>query len=167
MNKIIALCGKPGSGKSFIADKISKEIKCLIFSADKIMLKLFGEIEGRELFETKLQACKEMIYEICDSILENTNGNIIIDFGFWKKAERKWFKERFNKYKVIFVYVNTDDNVCWERIQKRNNENKEDNYNFDLNTFKFLASLFEEFSDDEEYISSEDIQKLIDDIKIC
>jgi predicted kinase len=63
MNKIFALCGKPGSGKSYIANKIAKHYKSIIFSADKIMIKLFGEINGREVFDNKLKLCKEMIYE--------------------------------------------------------------------------------------------------------
>ena len=165
MNKIIALFGKPGSGKSYIADKVSKELKYIVFSIDKIMLKLFGDIDGRELFEKKNKLCIELIFDICESILENTNGNIIFDFGFWKKADRSNFKERFKKYKVIFVNVNTDDNICWERIEKRNKENKEDVYNFDIDTFKFLSSLLEDFSDDEEYILFENMEKLIEDIK--
>jgi adenylylsulfate kinase-like enzyme len=37
MNKIFALCGKPGSGKSYIANKIAKHYKSIIFSADKII----------------------------------------------------------------------------------------------------------------------------------
>lgn len=165
MNKIIALFGKPGSGKSFAAEKISKELNYIMFSIDKIMLKLFGDIDGRELFEEKNKLCIELIFEICDDILEKTNGNIVFDFGFWKKADRNSFKERYKKYKVIFVHMNTDDDTCWERIEKRNTENKEGIYNFDKDTFKFLSSLFEEFTEDEEYILFENVEKLIEEIR--
>jgi len=164
MNRVFALCGKIGSGKSYIADKISKEYNGIIFSADKIMLKLFGEIDGRGLFEEKYGICKEMIYEICENILENTNGNIIFDFGFWTKKGRNEVKERFKKFKVIFIYIKTDDDTRWKRIEKRNKENKIDNYYFDRETFDFLSNLFEEFCEGEEYILFEDIKQLIGEI---
>jgi predicted kinase len=165
MNKIFALCGKPGSGKSYIANKIAKHYKSIMFSADKIMLKLFGEINGREVFDNKLKLCKEMIYEITDSILENTQANIIFDFGFWTKMERKNIKERFKDYNVIFVYIKTADDIRWERVENRNNEGGINNYNFDRETFEFLSKIFEEFSDDEEYIIFENMKKLIVEIR--
>ena len=161
MNRIFALCGKIGSGKSYVADIISKEYNGIIFSLDKIMLKLFGEIDGRELFENKCRICKEMIYEICENILETTNGNIIFDFGFWTKTERNYLKERFRKYKIIFIYTKTNDNIRWERIEKRNKENRIDSYIFDRETFDFLSNLFEEFNKEEEYILIDDINNLI------
>ena len=164
MNKIIALFGKPGSGKSYIAKRISEEFKYIMFSVDKIMLKLFGEIDGRELFENKNKLCIEMIYEISEKILENTNGNIVYDFGFWKKRDRDNFKERFKKYKVIFVYINANDNIRWERVEKRNKEKNIDSYYFDKETFDFLSNLFEEFYEDEEYILFEDIKILMEEI---
>jgi glycyl-tRNA synthetase alpha subunit len=101
-----------------------------------------------------------MIYETSDNILENTQANIIFDFGFWTKMERKNIKERFKKYNVIFVYINTADNIRWERVENRNNE-ESINYNFDKETFDFLSKIFEEFSDDEEYIIFENMKKLI------
>jgi predicted kinase len=164
MNRIFALCGKIGSGKSYAADNISKKYNGIIFSVDKIMLKLFGEIDGRELFEDKYRVCKEMIYEICEKILENTNVDIIFDFGFWTKKGRNELKERFKKFKVIFIYIKTSDNMRWERIEKRNEENRIDNYNFDRETFDFLSNLFEEFSEEEEYILFEDIKHLTEEI---
>jgi predicted kinase len=163
-NKVFFLFGKPGSGKTYTADKIAKQYKGIIFSMDKIMLKLFGEIDGRELFEKKLKLCKELIFEITDSILENTNGNIVFDFGSWTKIGRKYLKERFKKYNVIFVYINTADNIRWERVKERNKENNPNNYNFDKETFDFLSKLFEDFSEDEEYIVFETMEKLIMEI---
>ncbi|MDR0721568.1 MAG: hypothetical protein LBF75_02065 [Treponema sp.] len=102
-----------------------------------------------------------MIYEITDNILENTQTNIIFDFGFWTRMERKNIKERFKNYNVIFVYTNTADNIRWERVERRNNEDCINNYNFDKETFDFLSNFFEEFSDDEEYIIFENMKKLI------
>jgi predicted kinase len=159
MNKIFALCGKPGSGKSTLAIKISKQYKSVIFSVDKIMLKLFGEIDGRELFEQKSRLCKEAIYEICDNLLVNTKINIILDFGFWSKEERYWLRDHFRKYKVIFIYLNTDSETNWERIDKRNENLKPSEYFFDRDTFNFLSNMFDDFSE-EEFIEYRNITQL-------
>jgi len=164
MNKIFALCGKPGSGKSYAANEIVKHYKSTVFSIDKIMLKLFGEIEGRELFLNKLNTCKEIIYEISDSILENSNGSIIFDYGFWTKADREHLRKRFTKYNVLFIYTNTDDNIRWERIKERNKNNNQSNYIFDKETFEYLSKLFEDFSEDEEYITYDNMDKLLVEI---
>jgi predicted kinase len=165
MNKIFALCGKPGAGKSTLADKIAKRYKSVIFSADKIMLKLFGEINGRDIFENSLQLCKEMIYEISDNILKNTRANIIFDFGFWTKIERKKLKERFKNYDVVFIYIEIDDDARWKRIEKRNSKDGVNSYKFDKGIFDFLSNLFEEFSEDEEYIIFDTTHNLIEEIK--
>jgi dephospho-CoA kinase len=164
MNKIFAICGKPGSGKSYVTEKIAKYYKSVVFNLDKMMLKLFGAIEGRELFLQKIDACKDIIYEISKSILENTKGNIIFDFGFWTKTDRKDLKERFKEYNVIFVYIDTPDDIRWERIEKRNENNNIDNYIFDKETFDFLSGLFEDFSENEEYIVFKNIKQLITEI---
>jgi predicted kinase len=160
MKLIFALCGKPGSGKSVLADKIVKYYRSVVFSADKIMLKLFGEINGREAFEQKLKLCKELTYEISDNILKYSNINIVFDFGFWTKEERIYLRNRFKDYNIIFIYLNVNDEIIWKRIENRNKDLKEGEYKFDKETFNFLSKLFEEFDDKEEYITFTNISQL-------
>ncbi|MDR1216280.1 MAG: ATP-binding protein [Treponema sp.] len=165
MKLIFALCGKPGAGKTALATRIAGNYKSVIFSADKIMLKLFGEIAERSLFEQKLKLCKEIIYETSDGILANSNLNIIFDFGFWTRDERKALINRFNKYKVIFIYLNVNDDILWERIENRNKNLKEGEYRFDREMFNFLSKLFDEFDDNEEYIIFKNIPQLKSEIR--
>ena len=127
------------------------------------MLKLFGEIEEREVFNQKLNAVKNLIYEICDKLLDNNN--VVLDFGFWTKQERNELKQRFSKYNVTLIYNKIDDKIILDRINKRNSNLKENEYFMDEATFKFLSSLFEEPDETEEVIIYKNNEQLSKDLK--
>lgn len=160
MSNLILLCGKPGCGKTTLANNLTEEFKLVHLSADDFMLKLFGEIVDRELFNVKLRACKDKIYELCEQLLSN-DVDVVLDFGFWSKEERSNIRNRFKKYNVHVVYLKVDDESIFARIENRNKKLKENEYYMDKNTFTFLSSLFEEPKEDENvvvYKSYEDLQ---------
>ncbi len=158
MGNLILLCGKPGCGKTTLSKHIESRYSAIPFSADDMMLRLFDAIEDRELFDSKLQACKEYIYTLCDKLLPISN--IVLDFGFWKKAERQAIKQRFAKHNVILIYLNYDDKRIFNQIQKRNKSLKPTEYFMDKPTYITLSSMFEELDDSENYISYQDNNSL-------
>ena len=129
MNKLVLLCGKPGSGKTTIAKYLQQNHNYIHFSADDFMLKLFGEIQQRELFEQKLQLTKDLIYSICDQLLPNND--VVLDFGFWTKSERLSVTNRFVNSQVKLVYIKLDDDEIYSRIQNRNNNLQPNEYYMD------------------------------------
>ena len=162
MGKLFLLCGKPGSGKTTLAKFLKEKYGLIHFSADDFMLKLFGEIEDRKLFDEKLRVTKDLIYQICDDVL--VNNNVVLDFGFWTKVEREEIKERFKNYEVIIVYLKLDEDKIFKQIEKRNANLKDNEYFMDLNTFKILSSKFEEPTD-EECIVCEDTNSCVGEFK--
>ncbi len=142
MKNLILLCGKPGCGKTTLAKFIKEKYGAVHFSADNFMLKLFGEIQDRELFERKLFACKELIYEICDELADKND--IVLDFGFWTRREREYIAKRFTNFNVIFVYMRLDDEEIFRRIENRNKKLKDNEYFMDKETYLILSSKFEE-----------------------
>ena len=162
MGKLFLLCGKPGSGKTTLAKSLKEKYGLIHFSADDFMLKLFGEIEDRKLFDEKLRVTKDLIYQICDDVL--VDNNVVLDFGFWTKVEREEIKERFKNYEVIIVYLKLDEDKIFKQIEKRNTNLKDDEYFMDLNTFKILSSKFEEPTD-EECIVCEDTNSFVGEFK--
>ncbi len=147
MGNLFLLCGKPGSGKTTLAKSLKEKFGLIHFSADDFMLKLFGEIDDRNIFEQKLKATKDLIYTICDDLL--VNNNVVLDFGFWTKFERDEIIKRFKNNKVIIVYLKLDDDKIFNQIEKRNANLKDNEYFMDKNTFEFLSSKFEEPTEEE------------------
>jgi len=150
MGKVIALCGKSGSGKSTLSKYIQKKYNAIPFSADQYMLRLFGEIKDRDVFEEKLSLCKELIYEVSQEILKYTN--VVYDFGFWHKNERDYLRQKFEG-DLVFIYLRLKDEKILSQIERRNSQLADGEYYMDQSTYETLASMFEEPTDKEEVIT--------------
>ena len=157
MKNLFLLCGKPGAGKTTLANFLAQNYGFIHFSADDFMLRLFGEIEDRNLFNKKLNACKELIYELCFKLLNNND--VVLDFGFWTKEERQHIRSTFSKYNVFTIYIKLSDDEIFNRIEKRNSNLKENEYFMDKETFNFLSSKFEEPNNEKNLIVFENIEK--------
>lgn len=162
MGKLFLLCGKPGSGKTTLANSLKEKFGIIHFSADDFMLKLFGEIEDRHLFDKKLKVTKDLIYQICDDVLRSNN--VVLDFGFWTKSEREQVINRFKNYEVIIIYLKLDEDKIFNQIEKRNANLKDNEYFMDLNTFNILSSKFEEPTN-EEYVICNNTKEFVEEFK--
>ena len=162
MGKLFLLCGKPGSGKTTLANSLKEKFGIIHFSADDFMLKLFGEIEDRHLFDKKLKVTKDLIYQICDDVLRSNN--VVLDFGFWTKSEREQVINRFKNYEVIIIYLKLDEDKIFNQIEKRNANLKDSEYFMDLNTFNILSSKFEEPTN-EEYVICNNTKEFVEEFK--
>ena len=163
MGVVFVLCGKTGSGKSTLAKFISNQYAAVSFSADAFMLKLFGEINDRNMFDAKLAMCKSLIYDISDNVLQYAN--VVFDFGFWTKEERNYIINRFSGHKVIIIYMKLDDAMILERLSFRNSHLGEGEYYINENTFFLLSTKFEEPDQTETYIQYKNIDNLVLDLK--
>lgn len=164
MRNLYLLCGKPGCGKTTLAIEMKRKYKMIHLSADHFMLNLFGEIQERDIFEQKLNACKEIIYEISKQLLESNN-DVVLDFGFWTKNERNYVKNLFAEYNVVLIYLDLNNEKIFEQITKRNNNLQSNEYYIDRETFEFLSSKFEEPTIDEVPIVVKDVYSFIKSIE--
>ena len=90
MAEVVLCCGKVCSGKSTFTRILEKEYGFYAFSVDEWMLQLYDETEDRAIFESNLRRCTELIYRVSEHILtKRHDNNIALDFGFWKKEDRK------------------------------------------------------------------------------
>jgi len=133
MNKIIAICGKICSGKTYYANKLKNNRKAIILSCDEITSMLFDNNLGasHDLMASKIQSY--LLKKSLDII--DAECDVILDWGFWSKKDRENIKEYYkNKNILIHIhYLDIDDESWRKNIKERN---KKINENIDkLNYF--------------------------------
>ena len=88
MAKVILICGKICSGKSYYARQLAAERKARILSVDEEMLKinptgLFGDKHEEVAAEVKAQLLAQ-----CVELTKN-GVQVILDWGYWKRQDRR------------------------------------------------------------------------------
>ena len=146
MAKVYILCGKICSGKSTYSQKLRKSQKAVILSVDDITLTLLGQ-NGGDTLDIYVEKLEQYFFQKSVEIVE-TGINVILDWGFWTKAERDFAKEFYNSHGIEyeFHYISINDEEWYRRLDKRNNdvlEKKSDAYYVDEGLAEKFKSIFE------------------------
>ncbi len=146
MSEIILVCGKTCSGKTTYTKKLIQEIKAVHLSVDEISLAIFGG----EIGESHAEVVGKIINYLFEKSIElHTIGfNVVIDTGFWQKADRDEANSFYEKYNItpVWHYIDISDDLWRQRISKRNyaiNAGELMDYLIDDNTIDFFLSLWE------------------------
>jgi predicted kinase len=93
MATLLLMCGLPGSGKTTLAKRLERERDALRLTPDEWIARLFG----RGLTPPALDWCRDpveaLLWELAERALR-LGVNVILDFGFWSRAEREEFRAR-------------------------------------------------------------------------
>lgn len=143
MPKAILTCGKVCSGKSTLARKLKSERNAVILSCDELMLSLFDEQLGEKHNEI-VHKSEEYLMKKSIEILK-CGINIILDWGFWTKAERQNIKKFYNSngFEIEWHFVNVSDEQQMKNIMKRNSECDKNSYFISEEMAEKFNSLFE------------------------
>ena len=116
MAKLILICGKLCSGKTTYA----KTLPAVSLSVDELMLSLLEPYLG-DMHEVYADRAKTYLLQKAEELLAN-EVDVVLDWGFWKSAERKAIRERFAKpgHTVELHYLSVSDDVWEARIETRN-----------------------------------------------
>lgn len=157
MSKVIMMCGVCGSGKTTFAKK--KEKKGFIrISIDEEMWRLYGARgidypndnyeELSSIVESKLQN------DIVNYIKEDKN--LVIDFSFWSKSNRKYYKNFLEELgaDIQLIYLKVDKETLKKRIESRNKNHDANSQFIDEKTFEMYYNGFEEPKNEGEIIIS-------------
>ena len=152
MPKVYLICGKICCGKTTYAQKLRNKNNAVLLSVDEITLALFGQHCGDKHDEYVERTEKYLLNKSMELIDKNIN--VVLDWGFWTKAEREsvkgFYKSRNIEYELH--YIDISDETWKYRLHKRNNAVLADEtsaYYVDDNLATKFALIFEVPSEDE------------------
>lgn len=87
------LYGPPGCGKTTFARKLERESRCVRFSHDEWMAKLYGANPPADRFAEFYDRVYDLIWDQALRVL-SVQCDVILDFGFWTRASRDIARRR-------------------------------------------------------------------------
>lgn len=93
MATLLLMCGLPGAGKTTLAKSLERERAALRLTPDEWIARLYGQ----HLTPPALDWCRDPVEAIQWEMAERAlrlGVNVILDFGFWSRAEREEFRAR-------------------------------------------------------------------------
>lgn len=121
MAKVIILCGKIASGKSYYANKLKEQSNAIILSVDELMLRLSDSCLGQQHDDTA-RRCERYFYHLAEQMI-HSEIDVIIDYGYWSRKDRDEAKEFFRKkgIKVELHYIQISEEQRIKQLESRNN----------------------------------------------
>ncbi len=127
MAKVIAICGKICSGKSYYAQQLKVKENAVILSTDEATFDLIENEQGKfyNIFADRVN--KYLMKKAAEFVAVGCN--VILDWGFWTKEERtdttKYFKN--HGVDVEWHYIDTEQSRWKALIEERNAKVKSGN----------------------------------------
>ena len=122
-------CGLPCSGKTTLAVGLAERKGAVLFSLDRLILKLFPEEDNFETHRQYVQRVENVFFPIARDLLVR-GCNVVMDFPSHTKQERDRLRQIAIQAdaKVHLYYLPANLETITERIQKRNTELKSGEY---------------------------------------
>ena len=125
MAKVTLICGSLCTGKSTLAKRICAETGAIRLSCDDLMLALFPDDGLGAEYETYAARAKEYLLRRAEELVAG-GVDVVLDWGFWTRAERKATAERFAARNISVHWLQTDiTEATWlQYIESRNHSVK-------------------------------------------
>lgn len=139
--KVIALCGKIASGKTYYANKLKEQENAVIFSVDELTYYLYDNRRGEDYRNITKRALNYFRTKAIDIV--NRGITVIIDSGLWSLEARKEMKDFFinTGIKCEIHYIDIDDESWENNINKRNHRIDEGDIGTDFYVTDSLKAL--------------------------
>lgn len=153
MGKVILVCGKIASGKSYYSNAIRESLNAVIISPDEATYELIDNEQGEfyNVFSERLN--KYLTRKVGE--IAKAGANVIFERGLWSKKDRKVIRDYYknNDIDCEIHYVCVDDETWKHNIAERNQRIEEGNggadFYLDEGLMKKLESKWEEPTEDE------------------
>ncbi len=155
MAKVMLICGKICSGKTFYSKSLLKKYNAVLLSCDEIESQIFHHSLG-EKHDIVAADIKKYLHKKAIDII-SAGCNVVLDWGFWTKAERTDVSDYYRSHGIEYEwhYVDVTDDIWKRNIESRNEavtSGKSDDYYVDDGLLNKVNSLFEIPSPDEKVI---------------
>lgn len=148
MAKVILICGKIASGKSYYAKQLKNKENAIILNTDELTYAMFDNEQGENYMQLAERANNYLMKKTVEIV--NAGCNVILDWGFWQNYNRRYMTEFFRAkgINIEWHYISISDKLWDKNIEERNKKidkghNKEEFYVTEELKNKVL-SLFEE-----------------------
>lgn len=124
MSLVIIVCGLPGSGKSFFAEKLAKALHAEYSNSDIIRMQLIKQ--RNYTFEEKEKVYKELLKTMENAI--NDNKSIVLDATFYRRSLRNRFitKAKELKTSIHFIEIQATSEISKRRLSKQRKHSEAD-----------------------------------------
>ena len=121
MTTLYLIHGFVGTGKTTFSKKLEQEVNAVRFSPDEWVLTLYDDKEmSSDDFAAQDKKIKAMIWTVAQRLLQ-TGTSVILDYGFWKKADRDDYRARGKALNVDVKLYNLEcpEDIMLQRVLKR------------------------------------------------
>ena len=149
MNKVILICGKICSGKSYYARMLKEKKNAVILSTDEMTYDLINNEQG-EFYNVFAERVNRYLRKKTVEIV-NAGADVILDWGFWTKKNRQDISDFFKANNISYEWHYIDVGIAkWKtQIEERNarilkGQQCVSDFYVDEGLMNKLLSLFEE-----------------------
>ncbi len=120
MAKVMLICGKLYSGKSWYCRELMRKSPALLLSVDEVTERVFDKSLGErhDIVSAKIQSY--LLDKAAEAL--SAGADVILDWGFWTRSARleasEFFRERGAAHE--WHYIDVPDEVWQENIVRRN-----------------------------------------------
>ncbi|MGI5959699.1 MAG: AAA family ATPase [Massiliimalia sp.] len=115
------MVGLPCSGKTTLAIQLEQTENAIRFTPDQWQLLLFGQDFPSKEHDQRHSTIEQIMWQTARRLLEK-NVSVILDFGFWGKDERDYFRSQAKELDVHFQmhFLNPSLEELLQRLEIRN-----------------------------------------------
>lgn len=148
---LYALAGLPCSGKTTYARKLEAATGAVRFTPDEWHTYLFGNDMADPGHDARHDRVEALMRRMADALLRK-NVSVILDFGFWGRAERDGLRAYAMELGAGFElhYLDTPLETIYARMEARNASGREDIFPISKSHMETWLTWWEAPSDDEK-----------------
>jgi predicted kinase len=123
MATLYLMVGLPCSGKTTRAKELEDELRAIRLTPDELHVNLYGHDTLDPDHDRRHGLIEGMLWQIARRAL-SLGINIILDFGFWAKEEREYFRSQAREIgarsEIIFMEVSEEELMTRVRMRNQN-----------------------------------------------